>query len=141
MQLSAGHAFVTDDSGLACDRSSTPYVVNCDYDQAGDLLAHFYGKLNPRVATPKGKFIDFDQDPFTKDEPLNGLATSGVVYVPTQCTTGTKCRVHIAFHGCAQNRSQPVTPSFTAASPAGPIQRPRHPVLQVAATPMNPQAC
>ncbi len=84
-KVSAGHAFVTDDSGLAArDRSSSPYVVNCDYDQAGDLLAHIYGKLNARVATPAGKFIDFNQEPFTEDEPLNGLAVSGVIYVPRQ---------------------------------------------------------
>ena len=143
MQLSAGHAFVTDDSGLACDRSSTPYVVNCDYDQAGDLLAHFYGKLNPRVATPKGKFIDFDQDPFTKDEPLNGLAASGVAYVPTQCATGPKCRVHIAFHGCAQNRSA-TGDAFIHGSGFARWADSNDLVIlfpQVAATPMNPQAC
>ena len=143
LKLSAGHAFVTDDSGLACDRSSSPYVVNCDYDQAGDLLAHFYGKLNPRVATPKGKFIDFDQDPFTKDEPLNGLATSGVVYVPTQCATGTKCRVHIAFHGCAQNRSA-TGDAFIHGSGFARWADSNDLVIlfpQVAASPMNPQAC
>src|SRR5690606_1851728 len=34
----AGHAFVTDDEGNACSVSGKPYIVDCDYDQAGELL-------------------------------------------------------------------------------------------------------
>jgi hypothetical protein len=143
MQLSAGHAFVTDDNGLACDRSSTPYVVDCDYDQAGDLLSHIYGKLNARTEKPAGKFIDFDQQPFTTDEPRSGLAASGVVYVPPQCAASTRCRVHIAFHGCAQNRTA-TGDAFIHGSGFARWADSNDLVIlfpQVAATPMNPQAC
>ena len=45
--LPAGHAFVTEDQGGSCDRTGEPYVVDCDYDQAGELLKHIYGSLNP----------------------------------------------------------------------------------------------
>lgn len=101
----AGHAFVTDDKGGACDQSGKPYVVDCDYDQAGALLRHIHGPLKPRVAQPGGRFQAFDQRPFVHDLASDhGLADEGVVYVPTMCRAGG-CRVHIAFHGCAQNRS------------------------------------
>jgi hypothetical protein len=36
--LPAGHAFVTEDKGPACDYTGKPYIVDCDYDQAGALL-------------------------------------------------------------------------------------------------------
>ena len=50
--IGAGHAFVTQDKGLACGRTGEPYITDCDYDQAGALLAHIYGKLKPRAAEP-----------------------------------------------------------------------------------------
>ncbi len=102
--LPAGHAFVTDAEGLACSASSRPYVVDCDYDQAGDLLAHIYGPLNPRSDAPSGTFVTFDQRPFTEGLDTHGLADEGTVYIPTACATSERCRVHIAFHGCAQNK-------------------------------------
>ncbi len=37
--IGAGHAFVTTDKGLACGRTGEPYITDCDYDQAGVLLA------------------------------------------------------------------------------------------------------
>ncbi len=102
--LPAGHAFVTDDEGSACGVSGEPYVVDCDYDQAGALLKHIYGNLQPRAATLTGNFIDFDQRPFVSSDDSAELAETGVVYVPKSCTETPGCRVHIAFHGCAQNR-------------------------------------
>ncbi len=63
VSLPAGHAFVTDAEGLACSASSRPFVVDCDYDQAGDLLAHIYGALNPRSDAPSGAFVDLRSAP------------------------------------------------------------------------------
>jgi hypothetical protein len=65
--IGAGHAFVTEDKGLACGRTGEPYITDCDYDQAGVLLAHIYGQLNPRTAQPTGEFIVFDQREFLRD--------------------------------------------------------------------------
>lgn len=100
----AGHAFVTDGEGSACGTSGEPYVVNCNYDQAGALLKQIYGSLEPRAATPAGDFINFDQRPFFRQDDSAGLAETGVVYVPKSCKEQPGCRVHIAFHGCSQNR-------------------------------------
>ncbi|MEQ1577114.1 MAG: poly(3-hydroxybutyrate) depolymerase [Hyphomicrobium sp.] len=100
----AGHAFVTDDSGLSCEKTGEPYVVDCDYDQAGALLKHIYGKLNARAEPAEGSIAEFDQRPYTEKLGSHGLSGTGLVYIPKSCVDEKGCRVHIAFHGCAQNR-------------------------------------
>ncbi|MFA5949129.1 MAG: poly(3-hydroxybutyrate) depolymerase [Hyphomicrobium sp.] len=101
--IAAGHGFVTEEQGRSCSYTGEPYVVDCDYDQAGAVLSFMYGELKPRATTPGGKLLPFDQRPFLQNLASHGLADDGYVYVPDACTTGTTCRVHIAFHGCAQN--------------------------------------
>lgn len=105
-QLPAGHAFVTESEGAACERSGDPYVVDCDYDQAGELLKHIYGTLQAGSVAPTGQYIEFDQRPFHTGQMPDGMADNGVVYVPASCVKTSGCRIHIAFHGCAQNREK-----------------------------------
>ncbi|MFN0217261.1 MAG: poly(3-hydroxybutyrate) depolymerase [Hyphomicrobium sp.] len=139
----AGHAFVTDDQGGACGLSEKPYVVDCDYDQAGDLLAHIYGPLKPRASTPGGAFIVFDQKPFKPTAELDGLADRGVVYVPHACREKAGCRIHVAFHGCAQNR-ETVGDVFISESGFARWADANSLIVlypQVATTPLNAQAC
>ncbi len=103
--LPAGHGFVAEPKSADCERSAKPFIVNCGYDQAGDLLAHIYGPLLPKSAISAGTLSEFDQRPFTKDESTAGLADTGSVYVPNACRETPGCRIHIAFHGCQQNRN------------------------------------
>lgn len=102
--MPAGHAFVTESAGGACGRSGEPYVVDCDYDQAGALLNFIYGALQPAGSGSQGQYVEFDQSPYRAGAASNGLAKKGVVYIPQSCASTGGCRVHIAFHGCAQNR-------------------------------------
>lgn len=101
----AGHAFVTEDAGGACDMSGKPFVVDCDYDQAGALLQHIHGALQPPAKSASGRFIAFDQTRFTEDLGKHGLSKIGEVYIPKSCMLAGGCKVHVAFHGCAQNRA------------------------------------
>jgi poly(3-hydroxybutyrate) depolymerase len=139
----AGHAFVTEDSGLACDRSGKPFVVDCDYDQAGDLLSHIHGKLEPRGSAATGSYIVYDQRPFTRDLDDHGMADRGVVYVPRTCTEAAGCRLHVAFHGCAQNRATVGDAFVTGTGFARWADTNRFVILfpQTATLPINPQAC
>lgn len=102
----AGHAFVTEREGEACERSGEPYVVHCAYDQAGELLKHIYGPLNPPSSQEAGEWIDFDQRPYIKDLGADGMDDKGAVYIPKACREHAGCRIHVAYHGCAQNRSK-----------------------------------
>jgi poly(3-hydroxybutyrate) depolymerase len=100
--VAAGHAFITTSHGSPCPTTGSPYINDCDYDQAGALLNHIYGSLNPPAAEPGGAMIAFDQGAFLADPTSHGLGQTGFVYVPQSCMQGATCRVHIAFHGCQQ---------------------------------------
>ena len=141
--LPAGHAFVTDNEGGACERSGDPYIVNCGYDQAGDLLKHIYGPLAAHSATLSGTFSEFDQRPFQSGQMPDGMAGNGIVYVPQICKTEVGCRVHIAFHGCAQNR-ETVSDAFIKESGFARWADTNKLIIlfpQVATTVSNPQGC
>ena len=99
----AGHAFVTLGEGDTCSVTQAPYIVNCGVDQVGAFLSFFFGALNPPVPAPAGDFMEFNQQPFHRGWLLDSLAQTAVVYVPKPCREGG-CRVHVAFHGCRQNR-------------------------------------
>lgn len=141
--IAAGHGFVTEDKGEACDHSGAPYIVACRYDQAGAVLAHIYGPLAARSAQPAGVFREFDQGEFTRDLGIHGLAARGVVYTPDSCRRAAGCRVHVAFHGCAQSRAV-VGDAFVRESGfAAWADNNRLIVLfpQIASAPENPQGC
>lgn len=142
-QLPAGHAFVTESQGATCERSGEPYVVDCDYDQAGDLLEHIYGPLQPKVAQSSGQWMTFDQRLYTRDLGIDGMADEGVVYVPQSCRTDAGCRIHVAFHGCAQNRQKVGDVFIKDTGFANWADSNNLIVLfpQVTVAPFNPQAC
>jgi len=141
--LPAGHAFVTKGEGLACELTGKPYVVNCNYDQAGEVLKSIYGPLAPRSETPAGRFITFDQQPFLAESPNSGMESAGVVYVPPSCAGTVTCRVHIAFHGCAQNRAATGEAFIHESGFANWADANGFVILfpQVSASPINPQGC
>jgi len=102
----AGHAMVTDDHGEACERTQSPFIVECGYDAAGELLKHLLGKLAPRALSESGRLVRFDQAPYSGNEPKTiALDATGFLYVPKSCEAGG-CRVHVAFHGCRQGAAE-----------------------------------
>lgn len=99
--IASGHAMITDDYGSSCGTTASPYINDCDFDLAGEILKQLHGTLNPRNnGTLSGSFTEFDQTAFITG---HGMATTGWVYVPQSCSTGTVCRLHVVFHGCQQN--------------------------------------
>jgi hypothetical protein len=140
--LPAGHAFVTSDQGEACENTGKPYVVDCDYDQASAVLTHVYGTLAARVASPSGNFLEFDQTAFSEGFENHGMEERGVVYIPASCRTAP-CRVHIAFHGCAQNRATTGEAFIRESGYANWADGNRLLVLfpQAAVSAVNPQGC
>lgn len=141
--VDAGHAFVTEQKGEACGRSTPPFVVRCGYDQAGELLRHIYGPLKPRSDRPAGVLLGFDQREFTRELMEHGLSDRGVVYVPDDCRRSPGCRVHVAFHGCGQNRGT-VGDAFVSDTGFAPWADTNRIVVlfpDAASGPTNPQAC
>jgi hypothetical protein len=104
--IGAGHSQVTLSYGLQCQDSENYFIDRCNYDQAGIILQHIYGALQPRNdGQSTGHLLAFDQREFTSlASPASySLAESGYVYVPASCAALEPCRVHIALHGCKQN--------------------------------------
>ncbi|MBA3565038.1 MAG: PHA-depolymerase-like protein [Gammaproteobacteria bacterium] len=99
----AQHAMITDDYGKPCGFEGGAYINDCDFDAAGALLKHIYGALQPPVEAPAAHLKLFDQSVFSGTD---SLAAEGFIYVPSDCESGNAlCRLHVAFHGCRQNRN------------------------------------
>lgn len=98
----AEHAMITEDYGSGCGEFRSPYINDCDIDVAGRILEQIYGSLN-RPVEPKGRIIEFDQSEFGANQQRNSLDSVGHAYIPTGCDDRTECKLHIVFHGCAQN--------------------------------------
>ncbi|XP_069483799.1 poly(3-hydroxybutyrate) depolymerase-like isoform X2 [Ambystoma mexicanum] len=106
--IPAHHGFPTDRYGGACGSPNSDYINNCNYNAAYELLEHIYGGLQkpPTSHVAQGQLTLFDQAEFFKlaPAPTYGMDTAGYVYVPPPCHIGARCRLHIAFHGCLQQR-------------------------------------
>ena len=102
----AGHSWVTEDCCQPCATTGPPFINDCDYDQAGAILQHIYGPLAPKAEVLSGRFIDFDQRAFAPGgaAEVNGLDTTGTLYVPAACAAGEACALHVVLHGCQQTR-------------------------------------
>ena len=53
----AGHGMITADAGVACDVTAAPFINDCGYDAAGELLAHLLGPLEPAAAKEAGRIL------------------------------------------------------------------------------------
>jgi hypothetical protein len=106
--VAAEHAMPTDFFGNPCNFRGDPFINDCDFDAAGELLKWIYGGLNEKnPAALHGRLIEFHQSEFIANPDSHGMWPSAWVYVPAPCEKGEKCKVHIAFHGCRQYPGAP----------------------------------
>jgi hypothetical protein len=102
--IAAQHAMVTDDYGNACSYKGAPYINDCNFDLAGAILQQLYGTLNARNVNtlPAANYVQFNQSQFISN---HGMATTGWAYVPSDCSGGQQCKLHVVLHGCKQNEN------------------------------------
>lgn len=105
-QIPAGHSWVTNSFGNPCASETLPWINNCNYDLAGDILKNFYGQLVQKTTRDGGglrsQLFQFDQSEFQTQN--SALYEYGYVYVPTACLNRRAvCKLHVALHGCLQN--------------------------------------
>lgn len=103
----AGHSWVTKAYGEACNANTSPFINKCNYDQAGEILKHIYGKMAAPAASLSGRFVEFAQAEFVPGGlvPEKGMWNVGYIYVPKTCEPGSasQCALHVALHGCMQS--------------------------------------
>jgi len=143
--LKAQHAMPTDFYGNACTTLNSPYISNCAYDAAGELLQWIYGGLAQKTGnTPAGAFIQFDQSEFLPNPASHGIAATGYLYVPPGCDgDAAQCRLHVVFHGCKQDAANIGDTYVRKAGYNGWADANRIVILypQATSTLMNPNAC
>ncbi|MCW8884197.1 MAG: hypothetical protein OQK12_02945, partial [Motiliproteus sp.] len=103
----AAHAFISNASDRSCGSEGAPFINNCDYNQAFDLLQTLYGPLQSEGSTGTGSLLEFNQTEFLGSEEFaaSGLADSGWIFIPQACQQ-KRCKLHLAFHGCRQSAAE-----------------------------------
>lgn len=96
------HALPTDDFGLDCSVSASPFISDCDYDAAGEMLSWLYPDSPANKQPTSGQLYTVAQ-PKKHHDTATGLDDNAYLYVPKQCRDGESCKLHISFHGCQQN--------------------------------------
>jgi predicted peptidase len=139
------HHFPTLNYGSQCEVYEPPFIGNCDYDAAGNMLNFIYSTLQPRNTEPQGKLELIDQQ-LLGGENATSLAEQGYMYIPESCQAGESCQLHISFHGCKQN-AQTVGTQFVENNGLNNWADTNHLVVLYPQTknsmfmPLNPQGC
>ncbi|MEM9348733.1 MAG: PHB depolymerase family esterase [Pseudomonadota bacterium] len=100
--IDAGHGFVTERGDLSCSTTDPDFLIDCDFDQAGDILNQLYPGLSDASEPREASFVTFDQSLYLNG--AQGMDETGFVYIPESCAGGAPCKLHIALHGCKQGR-------------------------------------
>ena len=138
--IAAAHTFPTRASGSACDIYESPFIGNCSFDAAGELLQHLYDDLD----APTGKIQTGLTETKLPGGVAAGLNDTAYLYIPAACTTGEQsCKAHLVLHGCAQSSAELGT-DFIEQSGYLPWAAANNIVLafpQVSPAPANPFSC
>jgi len=103
--ISAEHSIVTNDYGHNCEYFGTPFINNCDYDSAGNMLQHIYGPLAPPANFSMNNMLTLFQSNFIPNgynTDTAALQDIAYFYLPSNKCAKGGCSIHIVFHGCNQ---------------------------------------
>nr|WP_168710927.1 PHB depolymerase family esterase [Ningiella ruwaisensis] len=97
------HHMPTLNYGTDCKSSESPFIGNCDYDAAGEILNFIYDGLKTPVDDKANQSL-FTLD-VTELSDLSGssIADKAYIYIPETCQKGQSCKLHVSFHGCNQS--------------------------------------
>ena len=138
--VKAAHNFPTKGRGTDCTVTTPPFIGDCNYDAAGELLQHLYGRLTSPAARTETELTETSLPGAVSA----GLAETAYLYVPEDCkNAGQSCKAHLVLHGCAQSTVQ-VGKEFIELSGYLPWADANNIVLafpQVISAAANPYAC
>ena len=141
--LEAEHVFPAKGRGNGCDEVIRPYVGDCGYDGAGELL----GFLNPGLTEPESEQVGDLLSVALPGADEAELLETAYLYVPGACQDGAQsCALHLVLHGCDQSAGA-VGTGFIETSGYLPWAETKGIVLafpqvkRSAVAPMNPHGC
>jgi poly(3-hydroxybutyrate) depolymerase len=136
----SGHTFPAKGQGSSCTTPQTPFVGDCDYDAAGEILKFLYTGLEAPVSKTDTTLETVDLPGASEA----GLSETAYLFVPEACAKdGDACALHLVLHGCAQS-SVTVGTDFIQQSGYLPWAEANNIVLafpQVVPGALNPYAC
>jgi poly(3-hydroxybutyrate) depolymerase len=141
--VEAGHAFPTRGRGHACTEMLPPFVGDCDYDAAGELLQYLYPGLTAPDSEAETKLLEVSLPGASEAE----LMETAYLFIPPACADGGEaCALHLVLHGCAQS-AETVGTAFIEQSGYLPWAESNHIVLafpqvkKSLVNPLNPHGC
>lgn len=101
--IEAIHNYPAKGQGSECTAMVAPFVGNCDYDAAGELLQHLY----PGLEAPAKEITTSLAETGLEGAGAAGLSETAYLFVPPACGGGEKaCALHLVLHGCGQSAVQ-----------------------------------
>jgi len=98
--IAAAHIFPARGHGGPCTAMQAPFVGDCDYDAAGEILRHMY----VGIETPESEPTTALQTVTLPGAIDAGLSETAYLFVPPACADGEQpCALHVVLHGCAQS--------------------------------------
>ena len=141
--LETEHVFPARGRGHGCLEMVAPFVGDCDYDAAGELLAYLYPGLVEPVDVVETELLEVSL-PGADDA---DLLETAYLFVPPACADGGEsCPLHLVLHGCAQS-AETVGTDFIEQSGYLPWAASNNIVLafpqveKSMVAPINPHAC
>ncbi len=138
--IASGHGFPAQGRGSECNTMEAPFVADCDYDAAGELLQHLY----PGLEVPDPRLEKDLTETILSGAAAAGLSETAYLFIPPACADGEQaCALHLVLHGCAQSAVQ-VGAGFMQQSGYLPWAEANSIVLafpQVVPGTLNPYAC
>ena len=141
--LETEHVFPARGRGHGCREMAPPFVGDCDYDAAGELLTWLYPGLSEPADAVKTELLEVAL-PGASDADLMETA---YLFIPPACEDGKQaCALHLVLHGCAQS-AETVATDFIDQSGYLPWAESNDIVLafpqveKSMVAPINPHAC
>jgi len=139
----AGHVFPAKGHGNGCTEMVPPFVGDCDYDGAGELLNYMYPGLSEPNAEVATQLLEVTMPRADEAE----LMETAYLFIPPACARiETSCALHLVLHGCAQS-AEVIGTDFIKQSGYLPWAETNDIVLafpqvrKSLAEPLNPHAC
>jgi hypothetical protein len=141
--IAAGHFFPAQGRGHACNEMLPPFVGDCDYDAAGELLQYLYPGLTAPDSQTETELLEVTLPGADEAD----LMDTAYLFVPPACAEGEQaCALHLVLHGCAQS-AETVGTGFVEQSGYLPWAEANDIVLafpqveKSLVAPLNPHAC
>jgi len=98
--VAAGHNFPAKGRGNACTALQPPFVGDCGYDTAGEVLMYLY----PGLEVPASEHTTTLATVNLPGAADAGLSDTAYLFIPPACAGDEQaCALHLVLHGCAQS--------------------------------------